>query len=471
MEKDKSSFASVIKIPGFRYIWLNQFFCQVAYNTLNFALVIWVYKLTNSNFAVSIIILCVYLPSLLFGVFGGLLADIVDKKKILLYTAFFYALAYLLFIPARKFYPLLVLNTFFLNSISQFFMPAESSSIPILVNKKQLFFSNSLFSLTLYIALLIGFSSAGVILNKLGVVSIFLLGFIFQLLGLVMVSQLPPLKSRQLSLHSKKFLKDFRKQGSVFHGLIIRDVLQLARWETQETLAYIKGKVNLSVAIGLLAGMQGVIGTLAVLVPSYLERVLRIHATDASYFLMMPLGSGMILGAFFVGRFGGKIPRRFIVTPAIITAGLVFLLIGLTPLIAKLLAFVELPAYHIPRLRYFFKVPSLSSWFAFGAFILGLCSVSVVIPSQTVVQEATTDKVRGKIMSILVVLMNCSSAIPVLVSGALADLIGVAPVFTILGITISLVGLIALKPHLFIKQAKLPFRIKEFLGLGHWQGA
>ncbi len=465
----KASFSSVLSVPGFRYIWINQFLAQLAYNTLNYALVVWVYKLTNSNFAVSIIILCVYLPSLLLGVFGGLLADVIDKKKILMATCFLYAVAYLIFIPIKGIYPLIIINTFFLNSMSQFFVPAESSAIPLLINKKGLFFANSLFSLTLYVSLLIGFTSSGIILNKLGMNTVFMLGFVFQLIGFMVILRLPSLKNKQLTPYSRKFVSDYKKDGSIITGLIIKDVFLLARDETRETFQFIRGKVNLSVAIALLAAMQGIIGTLAVLVSSYLERVLRIHATDASYFLMFPLGTGMILGAVLLGRFGSKVPRRFIVVPSIVTAGIVFILMGLIPYFAHLGSLVDLPPYHIPKLRYFFKAPSLSTWFAIGSFILGFCSVSIIVPSQTVVQEATTDKVRGKIMSILVVLMNCASAILVLTTGALADLIGVAPVFTILGLSILLIGMVALKPQLFIKEGQIPFRIKEFLGLGHWR--
>ncbi|MBI2040419.1 hypothetical protein HYT18_05105, partial [Candidatus Microgenomates bacterium] len=51
--KKKVSFASVISARGFKYLWINQILLQLAINTLNFSLLIWVYKLTGSNFAVS----------------------------------------------------------------------------------------------------------------------------------------------------------------------------------------------------------------------------------------------------------------------------------------------------------------------------------------------------------------------------------------------------------------------------------
>lgn len=482
----KADFGSLLTVSAFRYLWLNQFLTQIAYNTLNFALIIWVYKLTNSNFAVSVVILCFYLPSLLFGVFGGLLADIVDKKKILLVVDLLYALSYLAFIPIRKIYPLIVVNTFFLNSLSQFFIPAESSAIPLVVANDRLFLANSLFSLTLYTSLLVGFTSAGPILTHMGISAVFLIGFISQVTGFLMILKLPEIKATNLSLHSRKFLADLHKRDSLLSGVLIKDVFFLAKEETKQTFDYIKGKLSLSVAIGLLAAGQAVVGTLAVLVPSYLERVLRIHATDASYFLMMPLGAGMIIGALFIGKIGLKLPKRFLVIPAIIAAGLIFFLIGATPTIAKTVKSVSeelsadlpihkpnlkpsLPMVKFPRLRYFNKVPTVSSLFAIGAFILGMCTVSIIVPSQTEVQEETDERVRGKIMSVMVILMNALSVFPVLLAGALADIFGVATVFTLMGVGVFVIGLLAFKPARFFKSSRLPLRYKQFLGLGHWQ--
>ena len=468
MVKAKPSFSSVMAISGFRYLWINQFLSQLAYNTLNFALIIWVFKLTGSNFAVSILIFSVYLPSLLFGILGGVVADLADKKKILLIADFLYAISYFAFIFIRHSYPLIILNAFFLNSISQFFVPAESSSLPLVVPKDRLFFANSLFSLTLYTALLIGFASAGPILTHLGINAVFYTGFFVQMIGVLLALNLPSIKSKLASPESKRFLSEVNSAKHYLSLKTWRAFLSLTKEETKQTFSFIKGRVTLSACIILLAAMQGMIGILAVLVPAYLERVLRIHATDASYFMMMPLGLGMVLGAYLLGRFAHSLPRRTVVIPAIIMAGLIFLAIGIMPTIARSYEFSELSA-RTRHLRYFSKAPSVASWFGVGAFTLGLAAVSIIIPSQTTLQESTDEKVRGKILSVLVMLMNISSAIPVLLVGAFADLFGVEPIFILLGVVITITGIIALKPHRFFPEDLLPRRVKAFLGTGHWE--
>ena len=442
-----TSFSTVINNRGFRFLWLNQVLMQLASNTLNFALIIWVFKLTDSNFAVSALILAVYLPAFLFAIIGGIFADRADKRKIIIIIDLLFALAFLIFPFIRGSYPLILLNTFFINSLTQFFIPAESSSIPLLVSKKQLFVANSLFSFTLYGAFMIGFTIAGPILNGFSISPIFYLGLVLMLVGAFFSQKLPPL---QVAV---------KKNNQHIKDLIVS--------ETKETFRFIRGKLPITTSIGLLALIQGIIGVLAVVIPSYMERVLHIHATDASLYLMLPLGLGMVTGALVVGRFFHSKPKRLIIIPAMIIAGMLLFLVGVIPTIAKLLDATALPS-RIYHLRYFLNAPSLSSTFAIVAYLLGFVTVSVIIPAQTILQESTNIENRGKIFAVLTVMMNIFAMFPVLLAGIVADLFGTTVVFVGMGSAVFIMGILALKPSLFFKEKSLPYPVREFLGLGHW---
>lgn len=446
----KPTFSSVIKSRGFSFLWINQILMQLAINTLNFSLIIWVYKLTNSTFAVSAFILAVYLPAFIFGLVAGVFVDLVDKRKVIILLDLLFAGSFLLFSLILGSYPLILINAFFLNSLAQFFMPAESSSIPLLVDKKKLFVANALFSFTLYSCFMIGFTLAGPILNLYGIRAIFYLGGALLISAAILSLNLPKLRVKG----SEKKLKQIK-------------VFPLIALETRQTLNFIRGKLSVSVAIGLLAAIQGVIGVLAVVVPSYMERELKIHATDASLFLMLPLGLGMVVGALFVGRFFNHLPKRGLVVPAIILAGILLFGAGIAPDIAKALDATSIPQ-RIHHIRYFFNAPSLSSTFAIGAFFLGLTAVSIIIPSQTVLQEETSDNNRGKIFAVLAVFMNAFAVVPVLSAGVVADIFGTEAVFISLGILIFIIGILALHPSLVFKETTLPYTWREFLGLGHW---
>jgi len=71
------------------------------------------------------------------------------------------------------------------------------------------------------------------------------------------------------------------------------------------------------------------------------------------------------------------------------------------------------------------------------AFLLGIANAFVFVPSNTILQEETSDEFRGKIYGFLNSLIGAVSLLPIIVVGGLADVFGVAKV--LIGISISLV--------------------------------
>ena len=104
-----------------------------------------------------------------------------------------------------------------------------------------------------------------------------------------------------------------------------------------------------------------------------------------------------------------------------------------------------------------------------GSLLLGMVVVSIIIPSQTVLQENTTDQDRGKVFGVLIALISGLSLPPVLFVGILSDIFGTLPIFIGLGGLIAIFGLLILKPDFFFAENHLPFKVREFLGLGHWE--
>lgn len=445
----KPTFSSVLTNQGFRYLWANQLLMQFAINTLNFALILWIYQLTNSNLAISALIIAFYLPALIFGILAGVYVDKSDRRKIIIVVDLLLVLCIIALVFIKNSFFLILIDAFLINTLNQFFVPAESSSMPLLLSKNKLFLANSLFSFTLYGSFMLGYTLAGPVLNLFGIDSIFYFSAGALFLGFLISQNLPKLK--------------IARKGPIANNLIKSTLLEIS-----ETFKFISGKLNVAAALGLLASIQGVIGVMAVTIASYMERVLRIQATDASLFLMFPLGLGMLTGAVLVGKFFHKKPRRMIVIPAVIISGILIFAVGVAPAIARVFNSLDLPEY-IPHLRYFFNAPSLSSTFALGAFLLGAATVGIIIPSQTILQESTPKEIRGKIFAVLAVLMNTFALFPILLAGVIADVFGVIPVFISLGIIIFCIGILALRPSLIFAERYLPYPLREFLGLSHWE--
>ena len=453
---EKTNFASVIKNPGFLNLWINQILVQLSFNSLNFALIIWVFQLTDSNTAVSALIFAIYLPAVILGLFSGILVDIIDRRKIIMMIDFFLSLAFFSLIFLKGSLPAILLVTFFINALGQFYAPAEASAIPIVVKKNQLFAANSLFSATLYCAFLIGFGLAGPLINHLSIDFVFGLGGIVLMVAFLLSMLFPSIKSAPDADGKRLILALAKRKYS--------EIKEIGTSEILETIRLIRGKLPVLTSIAILAGVQMVTGILAVLVPGFLEKSLQIKATDASYILVIPLGLGIITGGIVLGKFGGSLIRRRLVARGILFGGLLSFLVGIAPLISPAISYFRSPT----PVAFFYQLP-LSKILFVGSFLLGIAMVSVLVPSQTVLQENTPEKDRGKVFSVLGVAISALSLIPILVAGVLADIFGTAPIFAGLGVIILAVGLFGLKPSLFFKKESLPVHVREFLGMGHWE--
>ncbi len=436
---------SVIRHPGFINLWTNQILVQLAYNCLNFSLIIWVYQLTQSNSAVSILMFAIYLPAVLFGLIAGVLVDLLNRKLIFICVNFGLTLLFISLIIVKQYYFAILIVAFLVNTLSQFYTPAEASAIPLIVKKNQLLTANSLFSITLFLTFLVGFGLAGPIIDKLGINYAFGLGGLSLFIAFILAGFFPNLIStpNARAIHLKNALI------SINVSQILSEVL----FQLHQTIILAKKDVSILVAIFIMSGIQVFIGIMAVLIPDFLEQIVRISATKASYFLVIPLGLGMVTGGFLLSKWGNSLAKRFIVSRAILLAGALFVIAGTAPSLSFVFS-----------LTFLNKFP-LVGILAFGSYVLGICLVSIMVPSQTVIQEKTPDGDRGKVFALLAVAMSAFSLIPVLVSGILADLIGTPRLLTILGSIIFLLGLFSLKPTLISKSNLLPDQLKGFFGL------
>ncbi len=453
---EKASYSSVVSNRGFLNLWINQILVQLSYNALNFTLIIWVFKLTDSTTAVSALLFAVYLPAVIFGLFSGVLVDLIDKKKIIMMIDFLLALSFFSLIFTKTSYPAILMTAFFVNALSQFYAPAEASAIPLIVKRIQLITANSLFSATLYTSFLLGFGLAGLLIGHLGIDFVFGLGGLFLTLAFLLSFTFPAIQAATNS-QGRKLLLAIKKRN-------YKEISEVGIFEIIETISLIRGKLPVLTSIIILAGVQAVIAVLAVLLPAFLERSLYIKATDASYILIIPLGLGIVSGGIVLGKIGSKIIRRTVVGRGILFGGLLLLFMGIAPIV-----FPAISYFHLPKPLPFFYQPPLSVLFMISSFLLGIALISILVPSQTVLQENSPNSGRGKVFAVLGVVMAGLSLIPVFLAGILADIFGPTPIFAGMGIIILLIGLFVLKPSLFFAKKELPFKMREFLGLGHWE--
>lgn len=387
-----------------------------------------------------------YLPSAVFGLFSGILVDIIDRRLIIRYINLLLALSLLILIPLKGSLFAVLFIVFLVNSLVQFYLPAEASSIPLICKRSELYSANSLFSITLFGSFLAGFGLAGPLINLWGINYVFILGTGLLLAAFLLSFVFPPIVS-DLGVLGKRLIEAIRAKN-------LSEIAQVGLKEMKNTFALIRGRVAVMVSLFILASVQVIIAILGTLIPSFFENILKTNSANASFILVLPLGIGMVLGGFLLSRFGSLAPKRSVVSSGIVTAGLLFLSAGFAPLIFN----------QDPEVMGL----SLTPFFIIGAFLLGLSMVSVVVPSQTALQEYSPDRDRGKVYAALSVLMAALTLVPVLTVGVLADIFGTIPIILFIGGFITLLGILAFKPDFYFSKKQLPFKVREFLGLGHW---
>ncbi|MGH2480906.1 MAG: MFS transporter, partial [Ktedonobacteraceae bacterium] len=131
------SFRNVLRNRSFVFLWLAQLVSQTGFNAANYGLITIVTEVTHSTAMVGIAIVCFTLPAVPFSLLAGVYVDYLDKRMVMWVSNALRAIATLLIVLGLLWNPhgvvFLFLFTFLISMITQFFMPAEASAIPMLV--------------------------------------------------------------------------------------------------------------------------------------------------------------------------------------------------------------------------------------------------------------------------------------------------------------------------------------------------
>src|SRR6266516_6934264 len=164
-------FQSVLKNRSFLLLWLAQLLSQIAFNAGNYGIITIVTAVTHSTVLVGFAIISFTLPAVPFSLLAGVFVDYLNKRFVLWVSNALRAVATGLIVLALLWNPHTVIPLYFLafaiSLITQFFMPAEASAIPLLVSKNDLVPALSLFNITLTLAQALGFLVVGGLITAL----------------------------------------------------------------------------------------------------------------------------------------------------------------------------------------------------------------------------------------------------------------------------------------------------------------
>ena len=165
-EEAERGFIPVLKNRNFLTLWSGQVFSQLAdkiYLVLTIAIVAnsFVEEGQSISIWVSAITIAFTIPAVLFGAAAGVYVDRWLKKSVLVSTnllrgALVLTLPFVLWASSGRQlgqlplgFCLMLVVTFLVSTLTQFFAPAEQSVIPLIVERRHLLSANSLYTTTM----------------------------------------------------------------------------------------------------------------------------------------------------------------------------------------------------------------------------------------------------------------------------------------------------------------------------------
>src|SRR5262249_15463782 len=158
--KGGRGFRTVLRNRYFLRLWTAQLISQTIMNAANYGLIILGASQTKSVLGTAGAIVAFALPAALFGAPAGVLVDRLDRRMVLwvsnaLRAGASFGFVLSLLINPDAFVPVLLLS-FFMSTVGQFFAPAEGAAIPSLVHSDELINALALFNITFTMAQALG---------------------------------------------------------------------------------------------------------------------------------------------------------------------------------------------------------------------------------------------------------------------------------------------------------------------------
>ncbi|MDF2985090.1 MAG: major facilitator superfamily 1 [Eubacterium sp.] len=362
-------------------------------NIYNFALSLFILKMTGSGASFAINVLIGMLPRIVLGPFAGIIADRVDRKKLTIAFDILSGLVVAVLLGYTQISGLKVLlvylTSFILSTINIFYDTSLMSSLPNLVKDQGLVRINS------YTA------TAGAVA---GVISPVIAGVVF---GMVTIKLFLILNAFSFFISAvlELFIKFDLNIKHINPELKAEKSLRNIRHEMSEVISYVRQQKVISSFLKYVLIINLFLNAcISVVYPYIINNVLKMKATyfglfEGCYFV------GMIACSIYIGNRKDKQKSTKVLASELALIGLILVLVGL-------------PSLGITALN--FK-PLLVSYNVILLFILGVTLVAINTPILVLMQRMTPENLRGRITGMLGTLTGGIAPLGILLTGLTID--------------------------------------------------
>lgn len=369
---------SSLKVKNFRIYWFG-LLISLTGTWIQATAQSWlVFQLTNSIFLLGVVAFLSSVPIFFFSLFGGVVADRFEKKKVLLLTQnAFMLLALILAVltQLKLITPGEIMLIALLNGLVMAFdAPARQSMVVELVGKDKLLNAIALNSAAFNSSRMIGPALAGIFIASIGMSGCFYLNavsFLGVIVALVMIKSSNPAVKRQEK------------------GVLLHDLTEGLRFLVNHRIMF---------ALVLMVGITSFFGvSYATFMPVFANDILKVGVKGLGV-LMSATGVGALIAALALARMGDfKRKGRFLFTAAFIFS-------------------FSLVLFGFSRWYYLSLVMLV---------ILGWSSVAALSLINTVLQQLVPDSFRGRVMGVYLITFAGVMPFGNLLSGSVASSLGV----------------------------------------------
>jgi len=385
---------------------------QLAQNALLYALLIAVVEHTDSSFYTGLLVAVLTLPSIVLGVLGGTLADLLPIRGVLVVGSWLRAGIVALMAVNRDDLGALYWLAFLFMVVNQVTGPAESAALPRLTAAEGLPRATSLFVLAGMVGQAGGaMLLAPLLLKALGPGSVMVLTVVLLMLTSYLAARLSPMPRAEAARHEAL---GPRLLGAVALGW---------RIVSSQRPAFL-AMAYLTLAMALMKGV-------AVLAPYYVKDTLGITSENTVY-IMAPaaIGAGLALALTpFLARF---IRLERLMAAALLSLLASLLGLGLVvQLKGVILSHLDLGISFVEERLGVSSVITLTLLLAVPA---GAAATAVLVAARTVLHRSAPLGAQARVFATQAALADAFSLPPTLVMGSMADLVG--PRSVLLGATL-----------------------------------
>jgi MFS transporter, DHA3 family, macrolide efflux protein len=381
------------------YLWFGQWISLAGDQLYQLGLLWWVLKVFDSNQLVGVMGACIFLPTLLFGIIGGAVADRLGYRRVMVWADVFRLLVVLVLVGAfslDSIHPVFLMGvTFLVATGGAFFNPAKDALIPELAPGADLVRINAVQQSSWPFALLLGTLLAfGTIHNPIMLFSLDAFSF---LISMVLILKIRHSWGRthqpvtDITTHRwKEMLRGFSIVGADRR---------------------LSAMLVLTAVDNLLIMGPAMVG-LSIFVKDHLQLPGQYYASMESAY-----GFGMILATLVIHRLSSKIPKGWLLALGLFFDGITYV-----------------PMYWSNTFASTYIIFFIHSW-----------AIPMIIVGRTaIIQGLVPEGYRGRVFSLANITVVGMTALSAALTGLMAEIIPIHLLFTLIGAGGALCGVAAM---------------------------